>query len=53
MPMAKFRGNPRSAALPAVKMNELDTLEFHEESQEKLSGVTVSTPLVPPSPPIA
>jgi hypothetical protein len=53
MPIAKFRGNPRSAALAAVRMNELDTLELDEESQEKLSGVTVSTPRVPRSPPIA
>jgi hypothetical protein len=45
-------GQTRRAALPAVRMNELDTLELDENSQEKLSSVTVSTQRVRPSPPI-
>jgi hypothetical protein len=46
-------GQTRRAALPAVRMNELDKLELDEESQEGLPSVAVSTRLVPPSPPIA
>ena len=45
-------GQTRRAALQAARMNELDTLELDEESQEGLSSVTVLTQLVPPSPPI-
>jgi hypothetical protein len=42
----------RRAALPAVRMNELDKFERDEESPEGLSGVTVSTLVVPASSPL-
>jgi hypothetical protein len=45
-------GQTRCPALQAVRMNELDTLELDEESQEGFSSVRMSTHLVPPSPPI-
>ena len=52
MPMAKLQGKPDAPALLALGMKELDKLELDVKSQEGLSRVAVSTPLVPPSPQI-
>jgi hypothetical protein len=45
---AKIQGQSRHAALPAVRMNELDKLELDEESQVRLSSVAVMTQTVSP-----
>jgi hypothetical protein len=49
----EFWASGTCCAPQAVRMNELDKLEFDEESRTGPSCVPVSTHLVPPSPPIA